>query len=139
MIRFKFSDKDQRYLFLKYETAEDLAVLHKLQEHINLVDPICYLRTYTGPHFTQDFLFEYRQSNNSTVFWCAIGLWHVIYKWFKENNIPFEGLDETRFKYNIKHTFEEFCEIVDSWGLKFNPRPYQYEAAYKILSWRQSV
>lgn len=139
MIRFKFTDQDRRYLFLKYETPYEHAILKKLQEHINLVDPICYLRTYTGPKFTQDFLFEYRKSNNETVFYCAIGLWQVIYKWFKDNKIPFEGLEEHRFKHSLMHTFEQFCRIVDDWGLKYKPRPYQYEAAYKILNWRQSI
>jgi len=141
MIHFIFSDKDTRYLFLKYDTKEDEIHLKELKGHLNLVDPICYLPTYSGPPYTQDFLFEYVQSSGQTVYWCSIGLWQEVYQFFKDNKIQFDGLlDNSRFfKRDIKHTFDEFKNIVDSWGLKFPPRPYQYEAAYKILQWKQSV
>lgn len=141
MIHFVFTEKDTRYLFLKYDNEWDEKNLKKLQDHLNLTDPICYLATYKGPPFTQDFLFSYTQPTGQTVYYCAIGLWQEIYKFFKANNIEFDGLlDHTQFfKRNISHTFEQFKEIVDSWGLKYQPRPYQYEAAYKILQWKQSV
>ena len=71
--------------------------------------------------------------------WCSIGLWQVIWKFLKDNNVPFDGLDQNRFKRKMQHSFEEFKEIVDSWGLSIQPRPYQYEAAYKILTWHRSV
>lgn len=141
MIHFVFSDSDTRYLFLKYDSEHDEINLKKLQDHINLTDPICYLSTYHGPPFTQDFLFTYVQPSGQKIYYCAIGLWQEIYKFFKKNDIPFDGLlDHTEmFKRNIPHTFEQFKSIVDSWGLKYPPRPYQYEAAYKILNWKQSV
>ena len=139
MIHFKFSEKDNRYLFLKFDTEEDYKTLLKLQKAINLVDPICYLPQYTGIPFTQDFLWEYRQKNGNTIFYCSIGLWSTIWKWFKMNNVEYDGLDSERFKHKLNHTFEEFCAIVDSWNLKFKPRPYQYEIAYKILSWKRSI
>lgn len=139
MIHFAFSDKDPRYIFLKPDDNNDIIILHKLQEYVNLIDPICYLKTYTGPKFTQNFLFEFRQSPTKVVFYAAIGMWQVFYKYFRDNNIPYDGLDPEKFKCNIKHSFEEFKEIVDSWDLKFSPRPYQYEAAYKILCWRKSI
>ena len=141
MIHFIFTEKDTRYLFLKYDSEYDEINLKKLKEHLNLVDPICYLPTYSGPPYTQDFLFEYVQPSGQTVYYCAIGLWQEIYKFFKDNNIVFDGLlDHSNFfKRDIPHTFEQFKTIVDSWGLKYPPRPYQYEAAYKILQWKQSV
>ncbi len=141
MIHFIFSDKDTRYLFLKYDTKEDEIHLKELKGHLNLVDPICYLPTYSGPPYTQDFLFEYVQSSGQTVYWCSIGLWQEVYQFFKDNKIQFDGLlDHSHFfKRDIKHTFDEFKNIVDGWELKFPPRPYQYEAAYKILQWKQSV
>ena len=147
MIHFVFSDKDTRYLFLKYDDEFDEVWLKSsnkhvnLTDHLNLTDPICYLQTYSGPPFTQDFLFSYVQPTGQTIYYCAIGLWQEIYKFFKTNNVPFDGLLENShfFKRNISHTFEEFKDIVDSWNLKYEPRPYQYEAAYKILQWRQSV
>lgn len=141
MIHFVFSESDTRYLFLKYDSEYDEINLKKLKDHINLTDPICYLSTYHGPPFTQDFLYTYVQPSGNIIYYCAIGLWQEIYLFFKENNIPFDGLlDHSEvFKRNIPHTFEQFKEIVDNWGLKFSPRPYQYEAAYKILNWKQSV
>lgn len=145
MIHFVFSEKDPRYLFLKYDTSEDDIWLRSnprhinLTDHINLVDPTCYLKTYKGPKFTQDFLFEYIQPSGQKIYYCSIGLWQDIYKFFKDNNVEYDGLDPKWFKRELKHTFEEFKEIVNSWGLKFPPRPYQYEAAYKILQWKKSI
>lgn len=141
MIHFKFSDQDNRFLFLKPDTEEDIKNLDLLVEHINLIDPICYLTTYTGPKYTVDYIYKYVQQSGVLVYYCSIGLWQIIYKFFKEHNIPFDGLLENkfRFKNKIEHTFEEFIDIVDSWGLKFKPRPYQYEAAYNILNWKNSV
>ena len=43
MIHFTFSEKDNRYLFLKFDNDNDYEILLKLQKAINLVDPICYL------------------------------------------------------------------------------------------------
>lgn len=141
MIHFKFSDTDNRYLFLKCDSKYDQLQMEKLKQHINLIDPICYLPTYNGPKFTQDFLFEYTQPSGEKVWYCAIGLFQVIYRFFDENKIEYDGLKENShlFKLPIKHTFEEFKAIVDSWGLKYNPRPYQYKCAYKILQWKSSI
>ena len=141
MIHFKFSESDNRYLFLKCDSKYDHLQIQKLKEHMNLIDPICYLPTYTGPRYTQDFLYSYVQPSGDTIYYCAIGLFQVIYKFFDENGIDYDGLKENShlFKLPIKHTFEEFKDIVDSWGLKYNPRPYQYKCAYKILQWKSSV
>ena len=147
MIHFVFSEQDPRYLFLKFDNEEDEKWLKSskahpnLTDHINLVDPLSYRPTYNGPPFTQDFLFTYVQPTGQKLYYCSIGLWQAIYKFFKENNVPYDGLLDHQhfFKRGIKHSFEEFKEIVDGWGLKLPPRPYQYEAAYKILQWKQSV
>ena len=148
MIYFTFTEADNRYIFLKIDyidgkpNKDDLKIMRELMDHINLVDPICYLPTYKGrPPFTHDFLFEYTQPGGSKIWYCPIGLWQVIYIFLKEKNYPFTGLIENKdiFKQKLKHTFEEFKDIVDSWGLKYKPRPYQYECAYKILQYKQSV
>ena len=147
MIHFIFTEQDPRYLFLKFDTQDDELWLASNKDHINLtdyinlVDPMCYLRTYTGPKFTQDFLYRYVQPTGQVVYYCAIGLWQEIYKFFKQNDIPFDGLLDHQqfFKRQMKHTFEEFKKIVDAWGMSRTPRPYQYESAYKILTWQQSV
>jgi superfamily II DNA or RNA helicase len=106
---------------------------------VNLVDPICYLPRYTGEPFTQDFLFDYVQPSGDRLLYGSIGLWQDIYKLCNEKCIPYDGLEPNWFKRNLKHTYEEFKDIVNSWGLKFPPREYQYEAAYKILQWKKSL
>lgn len=142
MIHFVFSDKDTRYLFLKYDNDEDEKHLKELKETLNLIDPICYLPSWgKRTPVTQDFLWQYVQPTGATVYYCSIGLWQTIYKYFRDNNIAYDGLIENQhyFKIPLQHTFEQFVAIVDSWNLKYKPRPYQYAAAYKILQWRKST
>ena len=139
MIHFVFSDKDQRYVFLKGDTEVDNKCIELIQQHVNLVDPICYLPTYTGIPFTQDFLWSYVQNSGKKIYYSAIGMWQVYYNFIKQMGWEFDGLDQKYFKVPIQHSFEEFKNIVDSWGLKYTPRPYQYESAYKILQWKQSL
>lgn len=141
MIHFIFTEQDNRYLFLKVDNKQDIIWMNKLKEHMNLTDPMCYLPTYSGPPFTQDFIWDYVQPSGDRVWYCSIGLWKVIYDFFKENKVEYDGLTENQsfFKRSIKHTYEEFVNIVDSWNLKYKPRPYQYECAYKILQWKSSI
>ena len=148
MIHFVFSEKDTRYLFLKYDTPEDEKWLapnncyekqHNLTNYLNLIDPKCHLKNYNGPMLVEEFLFEYVQGNGKKIYYCSIGLWQEIYKFFRDNKVEYDGLEAGFFKRSIQHTFQEFKDIVDSWGMKFNPRPYQYECAYKILNWKRSV
>lgn len=148
MIHFVFSEKDLRYLFLKFDTSDDERWLKhnennkkqpNLTDHLNLVDPICYLKTYTGPKFTQDFLFEYLRTDGQKIYYCSIGLWQEVYKFFKKNNVKYDGLEPRYLKREMKHTYQEFKEIVKSWNLSLEPREYQYKSAYKILEWRRSV
>ena len=141
MIHFLFSEQENRYLFLKYDNRDDERSIKKLCEHINLIDPICHLPTYTGIPYRQEFIWEYNQPTGQKIYYCSIGLWKIIYDFFTENNIQYDGLIENSylFKRRITHTFEEFKNIVDGWNLNRNPRPYQYESAYKILQWYSSV
>ena len=139
MIHFRFTEKDPRYLFLKYDDETDFQCLKLTQKYVNLVDPICYLPTYSGPPFTQDVLWSYTKPTGEVIFYAAIGMWQSLYKYFKLQNWEFDGLEPKWFKHSLPHTFEQFKEIVDSWGLKYKPRPYQYEAAYKVLQWKRSV
>lgn len=140
MIHFKFNDVDSRYLFLLCDDKQDIAACRSMMKSINLVDPICYLPSYKGPVFTNDYIWEFRQQSTGRIlFYCSIGLWFFIYKYLKDNCLQFDGLDEARFKRPMKHTFEQFKEIVHGWHLKFEPRPYQYEVAYKTLCWNRSI
>lgn len=142
MIHFKFIEQDLRYLFLKGDNVEDEKRLQELKEYMSLVDPICYLPTYGNrPPIIQEFVYDYVQQSGTRIYYCSIGLWQDCYKFLKEKNYEFDGLLENKhlFKIHIKHTFDEFKNIVDSWNLKFTPRPYQYESAYKILQWNRSL
>ena len=140
MIHFIFTPMDRRYLFLKADTALEHSIIkNKLMEVINLTDPVCYLPTYKGIPFKQEFLYQYRQSSGDIVYYAPLGMWYPIWKWFKENSIEFDGLDPSMFKNELPHSFEEFKEIVDSWNLSRTPRPYQYEAAYKVLQYKISL
>ena len=140
MVHFSFSDNDSRFCFLKYDTQEEYKILHtEMMGYFNLIDPVCYLANYTGMPFTQDFIYEYRQNTGNIIFYFSIGLTITVWRWLKNRGLESDGLDESRFKHKLPHNFEEFKSIVDSWGLSISPRPYQYEAAYKILEWKRSV
>ena len=122
MIHYTFNDNDCRYLFLTCDNNTYIANCRKLMKHLNLINPICHLPSYRGPQFTDDYIWEYLRKDGKVLYYCSIGLWHEIYKFFKSNNIQFDGLDETRFKRSLKHSFEDFKKIVQSWNLKFEPR-----------------
>lgn len=139
MIHFKFNPSDNRYIFIVPETKDDIKSCQALVKSVNLVDPICYLSSYKGPTFTNDYIWEYIQPSGKRIFYCSIGLWYVCYKFFKDNKIAFDGLDKEHFKRPIQHSFEEFKEVVKGWNLKFPPRSYQLETAYKILTWNRSI
>lgn len=140
MIHFIFTPMDRRYLFLKADTELEHSIIrNKLMEVINLTDPVCYLPTYKGLPFKQEFLYQYRQSTGDIVYYAPLGMWYPIWRWFKDNNIAFDGLDPSMFKNDLPHSFEEFKSIVDSWNLSRTPRPYQYEAAYKVLQYKISL
>ena len=83
MIHFKFTPADPRYLFLKCDNKEDENAMKGLLKRINLTDPICFLPTYKGPPFTQDFLWEYSQPGGQKVWFAAIGMYQPIYEYFK--------------------------------------------------------
>ncbi len=139
MIHFKFSENDTRYVFLKCDTKLDEVNIGNLIKHINLVDPICYLPTYKGIPYTQDFIWKYVKKDGRKLWYAAIGMTQPIIEFFKANGIEYDGIESHYFKRRMIHTFEEFTDIVDSWNLKYKPRPYQYEVAYKVLTYYQSL
>lgn len=140
MIHFVFTPMDRRYVFLKYDTELEYTILKEnLMPLLNQVDPICYLPSFRGDTFTQDFIWEYVQPSGQKVFYAPVGMWYPIWQYFKKNNIEFDGLDKSFFKNNLPHSFDEIKQIIDSWGLSRNLRPYQYDAIYKILQYKISL
>lgn len=139
MIHFNIFDSEPHYLFLSFDDDNDYKTLKSLEQYLNRVPDICYLPQYRGLPYKIEFLYKRLNSSGKTIYYCAIGLWQVIYKFFKKNNIQFDGLTDKCLKYHNMPDFETFKDIVNSWNLKFTPRPYQYEAAYKILCWKSSL
>lgn len=139
MIHLKYTDTDQRYVFIKCDDKQDEIRLGELIKYINLVDPICYLPTYKGIPYTQDFIWKYVKKDGTKLWYAPIGMTQPIVEFFKANNIAYDGIETKYFKRNLPHDFVEFMEIVDSWNLKYTPRDYQYEAAYKVLQYKQSL
>ena len=140
MIHFVFTPMDRRYVFLKYDTELEYTILKEnLMPLLNQVDPICYLPAFKGDIFTQDFIWEYIQSSGNKIFYAPIGMWYPIWKYLKQNRIPFDGLDESIFKTKLEHSFDEIKNIIDSWGISRKLRPYQYDAIYKILQYKISL
>ncbi len=126
-------------MFLKFDNDVDQMWLGELESKINLVPKICYMPNYHGEEYTEDYLYKYNRNDGQTVYYASIGMWWDCWKFFKDNDVAFDGLDQRYFKRPMAHTLDEFKQIVDGWGLKFSPRPYQYECAYKILSWKRSL
>lgn len=139
MIHLKFLDADPRYVFIKCDEKVDEIRLGELLKHINMVDPICYLPTYKGIPYTQDFIWKYVKKDGTNLWYAPIGMTQPIVEFFKANNIEYDGIEPKYFKRTLPHNFVEFMEIVDSWNLKYTPRDYQYEAAYKVLQYKQSL
>ena len=139
MIHFKYNDKAKQYVFLKVDNNEDIKSINKLKEKMNLVDPICYLKTYQGVPYTQDFIYEYVQKSGQKVWYASIGLTQTITNILKENNIEYDGIEKDRYLTNFNVSLDEFKSIVNSWNLKYTPRPYQYEIAYNILKYNRSI
>lgn len=139
MIHFKYNDKAKQYVFLKVDNNEDIKSINKLKEKMNLIDPICYLKTYQGVPYTQDFIYEYVQKSGQKVWYASIGLTQTITNILKENNIEYDGIEKERYLTNFNVSLDEFKSIVNSWNLKYTPRPYQYEIAYNILKYNRSI
>ena len=138
MIHFKYSDKAGQYVFLKVDDDNDLKAIEKLKEKMNLIDPICYLKSYKGTPYTSDFLYEYVQKSGQKVWYASIGLTQTICNILKENNYEYDGIQKEKYLTEFNLSLEEFKNIVDTWGCKYKPRPYQYKAAYNILKYKRS-
>ena len=88
MIHFVFTPMDRRYLFLKGDTPLDISILqNNLMDLLNKIDPICYLPTFKGIPFKQEFLWQYRQSSGDLIFYAPIGMWYPIWRYFKDNQL----------------------------------------------------
>lgn len=136
MIHFKFTPKDNKHLYIKTDnTKEDLNVMKLLMTYMNKI-----VNIFTSTPYTIDFLYEYIQKSGNKIWYTPIGEWKTISNYLDTMEVAYDGLEDLGiFQTDFNYTFEEFKKIVDSWGLKYEPRPYQYEGAYNILKWKRSV
>ena len=144
MIHILYNKEKPQWIFIKTDNIpSDYKTMECLEDFLNLTDPVCYLKSYHGPTFKQYFLYSHLRTDGTKIWYCSIGLWQELREYFKRYNIEYDGIDEHPEKYVRQEfkdvTLEEFKNIVDGWGLKYKPRPYQYEAAYKILRYNMSV
>lgn len=113
--------------------------LVKLESYLNKVPSYMFLPSFRGIPKPEVFLNKFKSKDGRLIYWCHSGLAKTIQDWCKDNEITITGIDDNLKYRNMKHTLNEFISIVDSWNLSISPRDYQYQAAYNILKYRQSL
>lgn len=167
MIELYYNEKDTRYIFLlhdnqtvkikhlnrrtrKYEEKE-VTEIQALESHLNQIPDFMFLPSFTGVIRPVCFL-EKKRIGEHVVYYCLTGLWKEIKDWCKSKGIECRGL------YNLKDygnpdkqinphiictdfnmSIDELTQYVGGWDLNLDLRPYQYEAVWKILHYRQSM
>lgn len=136
MITASVNPKDRRYMFM----VGDLGELKRLEKHLNQIPKHMFLPSFTGIPKPEIFLRKFNKDGRQ-VFWCHSGLWHEVYTWCRSEGIAMQGVhDDKVFKYtSFDWSKEKFSDWVDSLGLSLEMRPYQKEAAWLILKYRQSM
>ena len=134
MINIKYNPADLRYIFLYGDSSE----LSKLEGFLNKIPSYQFLPSFSGIPRPEVFLYKFKK-DGKTYFYTFSGLWKQIVDWCNENNIQHDDLD-SNFKYtSFNLSKEEWYEYVKSWNLTLNPYPYQLDAAWLILKYRQSL
>ena len=134
MITHHINSQDRRYLFFTIDNQKEAKML---TEYLNQIPQYMFLPSYTSipkPEVHLNFI----DPNGKRIYWVWSGLYLEVLNWCREKGIQ-TTLTDNLFYRKPKHTLEEFRQIVDSWGLSLKPYDYQYEAAYNILSYTQSL
>lgn len=137
MIDIRYNKTDKRYLFLTGDNKE----LKALEKHLNKIPEYMFLPSFNAAMRKPEVFLNKLRTNNGLIYYCHSGLWREVITFCEENNIVFnrEVFDDT-FKYTrFRCSLEEFTATVDSWDLNLKPRPYQIEAAWKILQYNASL
>ena len=167
MIELYYNPRDSRYIFLthdgtktevrklnrqtrKYEMKEVLEIA-ALEEHLNALPDYQRMPSFAGIPRPVVFL-EKQRVNDRIIYYCLTGLWYEIKCWCKEKNIVCKGIynlndysnpDKKQDKTLVLTPFniptEDFKTYVDNWQLNLDLRDYQYDAAWKILHYHQSM
>lgn len=135
MIKIVYKPEDTRYIFLVGDAGE----LKELEKYLNKIPEYQFLPSYTAPKRPEVYLNKFKAKNGAVIYWAHSGLYKTIYDWGVENGVTVDGIDN-RLKYTqFDLSYNDFCDVVKSWGLSLEPRPYQLRAAWTILKYNQSL
>ena len=136
MIKCVYKPTDLRYLFMQSDNPNELI---QLEGYLNKIPQYQFLPSFAGILKPEVYLNKFKSKSGNLIYWCHSGLADTISTWCKSNNIVIEGIDDNLKYRNVPITLEQYIEYVNSWHMIITPRPYQYEAAYKILQNKQSL
>lgn len=167
MIELYYNPRDSRYIFLthdgtktevrklnrqtrKYEMKEVLEIA-ALEEYLNALPDYQRMPSFAGIPRPVVFL-EKQRVNDRIIYYCLTGLWYEIKCWCASKKIICKGIynlndysnpDKKQDKTLVLTPFniptEDFKTYVDNWQLNLDLRDYQYDAAWKILHYHQSM
>lgn len=136
MIKCVYKPTDLRYIFMQSDNPNELV---QLENYLNKIPQYQFLPSFAGIPKPEVYLNKFKSKSGNLIYWCHSGLADTISTWCKSNNIVIEGIDDNLKYRNVPITLEQYIEYVNSWHMSITPRPYQYEAAYKILQNKQSL
>lgn len=136
MIKCIYKPTDLRYIFMQSDNPNELV---SLESYLNKIPQYQFLPSFAGIPKPEVYLNKFKSKSGNLIYWCHSGLADTISTWCKSNNIVIEGIDGNLKYRNVPITLEQYIEYVNSWHMSITPRPYQYEAAYKILQNKQSL
>ena len=136
MIKCVYKPTDLRYIFMQSDNPNELV---SLEGYLNKIPQYQFLPSFAGIPKPEVYLNKFKSKSGNLIYWCHSGLADTISTWCKSNNIVIEGIDDNLKYRNVPITLEQYIEYVNSWHMSITPRPYQYEAAYKILQNKQSL
>ena len=136
MIKCIYKPTDLRYIFMQSDNPNELI---QLEGYLNKIPQYQFLPSFAGIPKPEVYLNKFKSKSGNLIYWCHSGLADTISTWCKSNNIVIEGIDDNLKYRNVPITLEQYIEYVNSWHMSITPRPYQYEAAYKILQNKQSL
>lgn len=138
MIKCIYKPTDLRYIFMQSDSPEQKELV-QLENYLNKIPQYQFLPSFSGIPKPEVFLNKFKSKDGKLIYWCHSGLADTISNWCKKNNIVITGIDDNLKYRNVPETLDEFIKYVDSWQMSITPRPYQYDAAYKILQNKQSL
>ena len=136
MIKCIYKATDLRYLFMQSDNPNELI---QLEGYLNKIPQYQFLPSFAGIPKPEVYLNKFKSKSGNLIYWCHSGLAETIAAWCKTNNIAITGIDDNLKYRNVPETLEQYIDYVNSWEMSITPRPYQYEAAYKILQNKQSL